>query len=277
MEPQTPKTFSFTQIKPKLAEENPETTVAAWFKATHPHVPLATDNFKNDESLDSYLGLVDGPSESEETSFLLNRPMNHRKRAYENVHSAQEPQLSRAQKHSSLGISGPTHYPTHAVRPLCAKAKNLNNHPNNLYQRQTGYLYPGKKDERKVPRECNVHSFQYPRANLTSKNPQRTPTASPDKEISVSSNNGWVTYTYERTREPITRKSPQRRPQRTPTETKNGWVTYDYESENYHKRLASTSHGRSSNHHGWYPQTSNRAHSERVSMLYKRDPALYYL
>jgi len=274
MEPQAPKTFSFTQIKPKLAEANPETTVAAWFKVTHPHVPLANDNFKNDESLDNYLGLVDGPSESEETSFLLNRPMNHRSYASENVHSTQQPKWSGAQKHSSLGISKPTHYPTHAVRPLCAKAKNVhNNHPNPPYQRQTGYLYPGKKDERKAPRECNVHSLQYPRANLTSKNPETTPTASPNKEKTSAGNKGWVTYTYEYDREPINRKSPQR----TPTETKNGWATYDYESENYHKRIASTSQGRSSNHLWYYPKISNRAHSERVSMFYKRDPALYCL
>lgn len=277
--PSTPKSFSFEQIKPNLADANPETTVAAWFKVTHPNVPLPNDNFKSDESLDSYLGLVDDPSSrSEDTAFLLNRPMNQRLNANCMSHMLKRHRATNV----SHGFSGPTAFPTLNARPLSAKSKNVRSleakaknihsgHPNSLYQKQTGYLYPGKRDERKRPRrECNVQSFQLPRPNLTSKNPQTTPTASPNKECSVSSN-GWVTYTYEYDREPNTKKAPQR----TPTSVSNGWVTYDYESENYSRRLAANQ--KRAEQLWYYQKKLHRAHSERVSLSYKRDPALYYL
>jgi len=72
---------TFTQIKPILSDPNPETTISAWFLATHPNVPLNNDNFKSEDSLDSYLGLTEETKSlhpSREPEFLLKRPCQQR-------------------------------------------------------------------------------------------------------------------------------------------------------------------------------------------------------
>jgi hypothetical protein len=60
------RAFKFKQHKPRLADPNPPTHVSVWFKMTHPDGRMANDNFKSEDALDDYLGLIDNkPSRSE--------------------------------------------------------------------------------------------------------------------------------------------------------------------------------------------------------------------
>jgi len=157
--------FSFEQIKPKLADEKPETTIAAWFKVTDPNVPSLTDNFKSEDSLDSYLGLVDDYP-SREPEFLVNRPCQHRP-------------------------AGPTHHPTSYLDKQERQPRNVT-YGQSKYFHQSGYRYPAGQSARVSTHEPKDSGYQYyypSTVDETSTNPQSTP---------PSESNGWVTYEYDR-------------------------------------------------------------------------------
>jgi len=167
--------FSFEQIKPKLADENPETTIAAWFKVTHPNVPSLTDNFKSEDSLDSYLGLVDDYPSREPADFLVNRPCQ-------------------------LRHAGPTHHPTSHLDQRETQHRHVT-YGQSKYFNQTGYRYPAGQGVQAGmhAREYNDVYPHYPSTvDETSTIPQSTP---------PSTSNGWVTYEYDREN---TKRSKQR-------------------------------------------------------------------
>jgi len=160
--------FSFEQIKPKLADENPETTIAAWFKVTHPNVPSLTDNFKSEDSLDSYLGLVDD-FPSPKPDFLVDRPCQ--------------------QRHAR-----PTHHPTsHLDQRERQPLRNVT-YRQPKYVNQTRYHYPAVQGVQacmhaKESRDGDFLHYHPSTVDEISTIPQSTPT---------SKSNGWVTYEYDR-------------------------------------------------------------------------------
>jgi len=257
---------TFTQIKPKLSDPNPETTISAWFLATHPNVPLNNDNFKSEDSLDSYLGLTEEPKSlhpSREPEFLMKRPCQQRQAVPTSYPTRTET--------ASYTSNYPTSYLGNEYHQQQAAALAYNKMHSNYasYQTQTGYLYPAERNLRAAMNQMSigarkdVHSFQFPSSMgetsegvkqdyasqsyasgvTASKHPQRTPPSQPP------ASNGWVTYEYEYDRERLPKSKKQQQQQQY--------------------RFAPTQQTTGS--HGYHPCLM---HSKRVSMLYNnRDPA----
>jgi len=262
-EPEQQTEHTFTQIKPKLSDPNPETTISAWFLATHPNVPLNNDNFKSEDSLDSYLGLTEDTKSlhpSREPEFLMKRPCQQRQVNPTNYPTTETASYTSNYPTSYLG----NEYHKQQAAALAYKKMHSNYAS---YQTQTGYLYPAERNLRAAMNQMSisarkdVHSFQFPSSMgetteggkqdyttqsyssgvTASKNPQGTPPSQPP------ASNGWVTYEYEYDRERLTQSKKQQQQQ---------------------YRFAPKQH---TGPHGYHPCLM---HSKRVSMLYNnRDHA----
>lgn len=150
--------FKFKQHKPRLADPNPPTHVSIWFKMTHPEGRMANDNFKSDDALDDYLGLID------------NKP------------ARSEPEFARPAPNRFA-----THYPEQNMGRSDPTVFKEANRINSKYSKSKSFSFPSAQS-------CKIKTEE---KELASQNPRGTPEEKSSGWVTYDYENDFITYDYD--------------------------------------------------------------------------------